>query len=97
MYRIAVIPADGVGPGGFEEAERAMRAAASRHGFAVETEWFDGGCDRYLADGKMMPDDYLDTLAGFDAIFLGSVGDVSKVPGHLSLELILGVRRGFDQ
>ena len=97
MYRIAVIPADGVGPEVSEEAERALRAAARSYDFAVETEWFDWGCDRYLVDGKMMPDDYLDTLAGFDAIFLGSVGDVSKVPDHLSLELILGVRRGFDQ
>ena len=94
MYRIAVIPADGVGPEVSEEAERALRAAAACNGFEVETEWFDWGCDRWLADGKMMPDDYLDTLAGFDAIFLGSVGDVSKMPDHLSLELILGVRRG---
>ena len=97
MYRIAVIPADGVGPEVSEEAERALRTAARCHGFDAETEWFDWGCDRYLADGKMMPDDYLDILAGFDAIFLGSVGDVSKVPDHLSLELILGVRRGFDE
>ena len=97
MYRIAVIPADGVGPEVSEEAERALRAAAGRYRFGVETEWFDWGCDRYLADGTMMPADYLEVLAGFDAIFLGSVGDVSKVPDHLSLELILGVRRGFDQ
>ena len=97
VYRVAVIPADGVGPEVSEEAERSLRAAARSHDFGVETEWFDWGCDRYLADGKMMPDDYLDTLSGFDAIFLGSVGDVSKVPDHLSLELILGIRRGFDQ
>ena len=97
VYRIAVIPADGVGPEVSEEAERALRAAARGYDFDVEAEWFDWGCDRWLADGKMMPDDYLDTLAGFDAIFLGSVGDVSKMPDHLSLELILGIRRGLDQ
>ena len=97
MYQIAVIPADGVGPEVSEEAERALRAAAKCYGFEVETEWFDWGCDRYLADGTMMPSDYLDTLSAFDGIFLGSVGDVSKVEDHLSLELILGIRRGFDQ
>ncbi len=97
MYRIAVIPADGIGPEVSKEAERVLRAAAQRYHFEVETEWFDWGCDRYLADGRMMPPDYLETLASFDAIFLGSVGDVSKVPDHLSLELILGIRRGFDQ
>ena len=97
VYRIAVIPADGVGPEVSEEAERTLRAAARCYDFEVATEWFDWGCDRYLADGAMMPPDYLDVLASFDAIFLGSVGDVSKVPDHLSLELILGIRRGFDQ
>ena len=79
-----------------EEAERVLRSAVQHYEFSVETEWF-GGCDRYLADGTMMPADYLDTLSTFDAIFLGSVGDVSKVPDHLSLESILGIRRGFDQ
>ncbi len=97
MYRIAVIPADGVGPEVSDEAERVLDAAARRYGFTAQTERFDWGCDRYLTDGKMMPDDYLETLSGFDAIFLGSVGDASKVPDHLSLELILGIRRGFDQ
>ena len=41
MYRVAVIPADGVGPEVSEEAERSLRAAARRYGFDVETEWFD--------------------------------------------------------
>jgi tartrate dehydrogenase len=96
-YRVAVIPGDGVGPEVSAESERALRAASARFGFEVETEWFDWGCDRYLADGAMMPDDALDTLSRFDAIFLGCIGDAAKVPDHISLEMLLDIRRGFDQ
>jgi tartrate dehydrogenase/decarboxylase/D-malate dehydrogenase len=97
MYRIAVIPGDGVGPEVSTEAERVLEAAAKVHGFEFHTEWFDWGCDRYLADGDMMPPDALDVLASFDAIFLGCVGDASKVPDHVSLQMLLTIRRGFDQ
>ena len=97
MYRVAVVPGDGVGPEVSGEAQRVLQAAAQHHGFTVSTEWFDWGCDRYLADGAMMPADALDTLAGFDAIFLGCIGDIAKVPDHVSLQMLLTIRRGFDQ
>ena len=45
----------------------------------------------------MMPEDGLETLAGFDAIYLGAVG-WPTVPDHVSLwGLLLPIRRGFDQ
>jgi tartrate dehydrogenase/decarboxylase/D-malate dehydrogenase len=96
-YRIAMVPGDGVGPEISVEAERVLKAAADRFGFGVETEWFDWSCDRYLADGAMMPADALDTLSRFDAIFLGCIGDANKVPDHVSLGMLLGIRVGFDQ
>ncbi len=97
QYRIAVIPGDGVGAEVAEEAERILITAADLHGFEVETETFDWSCDRYLEVGRMMPDDALETLDGFDAIFLGCIGDANKVPDHLSLEALLTIRKGFDQ
>ena len=44
-----------------------------------------------------MPADALDTLSRFDAIFLGCIGDANKIPDHISLEMLLGIRKGFDQ
>jgi len=45
----------------------------------------------------MMPEDGIDTLAGFDAIYLGAVG-FPGVPDHISLwGLLLPIRRAFDQ
>jgi len=31
----------------------------------------------------MMPEDILDILKGFDAIYLGCIGDINKVPDHI--------------
>lgn len=96
-HRIAVIPGDGVGPEVATEATAVVETAAREHGFEVEFETFDWGCDRYLEVGAMMPDDALETLSGFDAIFLGCIGDAAKVPDHISLEALLQIRKGFDQ
>jgi isocitrate/isopropylmalate dehydrogenase len=45
----------------------------------------------------MLPDDALEVLKPFDAIFLGCIGDAAKVPDHISLEALLRIRKGFDQ
>jgi tartrate dehydrogenase/decarboxylase/D-malate dehydrogenase len=96
-YRIAVIPGDGVGKEVTAEAVKILNAVSQKHGFNVETETFDWGCDYYLSHGVMMPDDGLDTLRAFDSIFLGCIGDINKVPDHVSLTLLLRIRKGFDQ
>ena len=58
---------------------------------------FPWGCEYYLQHGRMMPEDALETLAGFDAIYLGAVG-WPTVPDHVSLwGLLIPIRRGFDQ
>ena len=96
-YRVALIPGDGVGPEVAAEATRISHAAASAYGFGIEFDSFDWSCDRYLERGEMMPDDALDTLRPYDAIFLGCIGDAAKVPDHVSLEMLLRIRKGFDQ
>jgi tartrate dehydrogenase len=97
QYRVAIIPGDGVGAEVSDEAVRVLNAAAEIHGFDVETQLFDWSCDRYLAVGEMMPGDALETLRGFDSIFLGCIGDANKVADHVSLEMLLTIRKGFDQ
>ncbi len=96
-YEIAFIPGDGVGAEVSAEALKVLEAAGEKHGFKAATTHFDWGCDYYLEHGVMMPEDVLDILKDFDSIFLGSVGDVSKVPDHISLKLLLKIRKGFEQ
>ena len=96
-HRIAVIPGDGIGqeviPAGLAVLER----AAQRGGFALETETFPWGCAHYARTGRMMDPDGLDRLRGFDAIYFGAVGDPS-VPDDVAVwELILPIRKRFDQ
>ena len=46
---------------------------------------------------KLVDENGLETLKGFDAIFLGAVG-APGVPDHISLwDLLLAIRKGFDQ
>lgn len=96
-YNIAMIPGDGVGDEITNEAEKILRAAAEKHGFAVSMRTFDWGCDHYLKHGQMAPENCLDTLRDFDSIFLGCIGDAAKVPDHISLSMLLKIRMGFDQ
>lgn len=58
---------------------------------------FGWGCEYYLEHGRMMPEDGIETLSGFDEIYLGAVG-WPTVPDHVSLwGLLLPIRRRFDQ
>jgi len=96
-YGIAIIPGDGVGPEVSKEAVKVVTEATRGSNISFDFEWFDWGCDFYLSHGIMMPTDALDILSGFDAIFLGCIGDADKVPDHISLTLLLQIRKGFDQ
>ena len=65
--------------------------------FSVTFEDFPWGCEYYLKSGEMMPENGLDLLRGYDAIYLGAVG-YPGVPDHVSLgDLLLRIRRGFDE
>jgi tartrate dehydrogenase/decarboxylase/D-malate dehydrogenase len=98
-HRIAVIPGDGIGKEVMPEGVRVLDAAARRFGIALELEHFDfASCDYYARHGKMMPDDWKDTLAKFDAILFGAVGWPATVPDHVSLwGSLIKWRREFDQ
>ena len=41
--------------------------------FRFEFTWFPWGCEYYKQTGRMMAEDGIETLAQFDAIFLGAV------------------------
>jgi tartrate dehydrogenase/decarboxylase/D-malate dehydrogenase len=96
-HHIAVIPGDGIGPEVVDAALPLVVDAAADSGVTVETTRFEWGTEYYLEHGEMMPDDALDRLAEFDAIFLGAVGH-PEVPDHVTLHgLLLPIRKGFDQ
>ncbi|ALV91064.1 MULTISPECIES: tartrate dehydrogenase [Pantoea] len=97
-YKIAAIPADGIGPEVISAGVEVLQAL-TRHDeqlkFDVQT--FDWGSDYYKKHGVMMPEDGLNTLKKFDAIYFGAVG-APDVPDHITLwGLRLPICQGFDQ
>ena len=96
-YRIATIPGDGIGHEVVPEGIRVLEKAAEVYGFTIGFDTFPWGCDFYDSNGVMMPKDALGTLADYDAIFLGAVGN-PRVPDHVSLwELLIPIRRELRQ
>jgi tartrate dehydrogenase/decarboxylase / D-malate dehydrogenase len=96
-HRIAVIPGDGIGNEVVPEGQRVLEVAARRFGFELAWSEFDWSCERFRKTGRMMPEDGLDQLSGYDAIFLGAVG-APGVPDHVSLwGLLIPIRRTFRQ
>ncbi len=98
-YRIAAVPADGVGVEVVAAGRAVLGAMEERSGGAYRFDWteFPWGSEFYAETGRMMPEDGLDQLSGFDAIYFGAVG-WPTVPDHVSLwGLRLAVCQGFDQ
>ena len=97
-YRIAAIPADGIGPEVITAGLEVLDAVARRTDqFDFDVTSFDWGSDYYKMHGQMMPADGLDQLKPFDAIFFGAVG-APDVPDHITLwGLRLPICQGFDQ
>jgi tartrate dehydrogenase/decarboxylase/D-malate dehydrogenase len=96
-HRIAVIPGDGIGQEVIPAGIRVLDAAARRFQFGLEWTMFPWGSGYYRQHGEMMPSDALVTLRGFDAIYLGAIGD-PEIPDYITLNrLLLPLRRGFDQ
>lgn len=97
-FHLAVIPGDGIGKEVVPAGQRALNVAAEVHGgYRLTYQTFSWGCEYYLKEGQMMPDNGIEVLKGYDAIFLGAVGYPRLVPDHVSLwGLMLPVRRGLQ-
>lgn len=96
-YRIAAIPADGIGPEVIDAGLEVLDALAARAGFGLDVTRYDWGSDRYRRTGALMPADGLDQLHGADAIYFGAVG-APDIPDHVTLwGLRLPICQGFDQ
>jgi tartrate dehydrogenase/decarboxylase/D-malate dehydrogenase len=99
IYRIAVLPGDGIGKEVMPEGLQALQAAAQVAGsFSFEFEEYGWGSEYYLAHGRMMPKNGLEILQGHDALYFGAIGLPDTVPDHITLwEFLLPIRKGFQQ
>ncbi|GAB4526572.1 MAG: multifunctional D-malate/3-isopropylmalate/tartarate dehydrogenase [Anaerolineae bacterium] len=97
-YRVAAIPGDGIGKEVLPEGLKVLHAVAEKMDtFRLAVEQLPWGCEHYLETGVVMPEDGIQTLENFDAIYFGASGH-PQVPDYLSAwRLIFVIRHAFDQ
>src|SRR3954471_24617634 len=96
-HRIALYPGDGIGPEVTDAAVAVLSAAKDRsRAFDLGFERFDWGMPHYERHGCVAPEDFLSTLGGFDAVFLGAVGWPARLPDHITLAPLIRLRQAFD-
>ena len=96
-YKIALIPGDGIGKEVLPEAVNVLEKVGGKFGISFEWQEFDWSCETYARTGRMMPEDGIEQLTPFDALFLGAVG-YPGVADHVSLwGLLIPIRRAFRQ
>jgi len=97
MYKIAVLPGDGIGPEVTREGLKVVKAAAEKTNFDYETIFYDFGGERYLEKGgDPLPDSALKEFGDMDAIYLGAVGHPDVKPGILEHGILLKMRFTLD-
>jgi tartrate dehydrogenase/decarboxylase/D-malate dehydrogenase len=99
QIEIAVIPGDGIGKEVTPWGVQALKLASEIHGgFTFRFEEFPWSCEYYEQHGRMMPENGIDILKNFEAIFLGAIGLPQTVPDHVSLwGLLIAIRREMKQ
>ena len=97
QYKIPVIPGDGIGPEIIAEGRKVLDAAGEVYGFDAEWVEYPHGAEHYLETGELLSEDTLKELSGYDAIYLGSIGDPRIPPGVLEQGILLTARFYFDQ
>jgi 3-isopropylmalate dehydrogenase len=105
VLKIAVLGGDGTGPEVVAEGLKILKVVAEKEGFQYETRDYDFSGKAYLARGgdpevqniPVITDEQIDELRGYDAIYLGAVGDPDITPGILEKSLLLNLRFKMDQ
>nr|WP_010531931.1 isocitrate/isopropylmalate family dehydrogenase [Lentibacillus jeotgali] len=97
VSKIAIIPGDGIGKEVMKEAIKVLNVLESDYYLNVAYDVFDWGSDYYIENNRMLPDNGLEKLKNYDAILLGAVGD-NRVPDDIPVwELIMPIRKTFQQ
>lgn len=97
QYKIPVIPGDGIGPEIVAEGRKVLDTAGEVYGFDIDWIEYPHGAEHYLETGELLSEDTLTELSGYDAIYLGSIGDPRIPPGVLEQGILLTARFYFDQ
>lgn len=96
-HKIALYPGDGIGIEVTNEVRRVLEAANRKFQIGLELTELDWGSRLWKRSGKIAPENFLEILQEYDAIYLGALGDPANVPDHISLVPLISTRQSFDQ
>ena len=97
MFKIAVLPGDGIGPEVVAEGIKVLDVLSENYSVKFDYQEFEINSERYLRTGDLLTDDDVEQLKKFDTIFLGAIGDDRIKPGVLEKGILLALRFSFDQ
>jgi len=94
--KLAIIAGDGIGKEVTAEAVKVLTRIGEVFGRKLELEHLPWGADHFLQTGITIPGDGYDTLRGFDAIFIGALGDPRVPDNRHARDILLGTRFELD-
>lgn len=81
VYKIASIPADGIGPEVISAGIQVLEKLSSVLGeFDFDFDHIEWGSDYYKKHGRYIPEGGIESLKQYNAIFFGSVGALGTAP-----------------
>ncbi|HPT73887.1 MAG TPA: isocitrate/isopropylmalate family dehydrogenase, partial [Methanomassiliicoccaceae archaeon] len=92
MYRIAVVPGDGIGKEVIAEGVKVLQAAADVENITLQLDYMDIGSDRYLSTGELLTDDDIKFMRDRQAVYFGAIGDPRVAPGVLEKGILIKMR-----
>jgi 3-isopropylmalate dehydrogenase len=97
MKRIAVIPGDGIGVDVTREAMKVLRALRKARGLELDLVDMPWGADHFLKTGESFPRASFEEIRdGFDAVYLGALGDPRIPDMSHARDILFGLRFGLD-
>jgi len=74
VYRVAVIPGDGIGPSVVKATLEILDRAAQAHGFSLDFSLHEGGAGHFLKHGEPISEETIEACARAHAVIKGPVG-----------------------
>ena len=76
MFKVAVLPGDGIGPEVVNEGMKVLRKLSENYSVQFDFQEMDINSERYLRTGKLLTSEDVEQLRKFDTIYL----EVSSFP-----------------
>lgn len=95
LYKIAVIPGDGIGPEVVREGLKVLKAVSELEGFKYELKDYPFGSEHYLKTGELIDESVIDEFQDMNAIYLGAIGDPRVEVGLVERGVVGAIRWGI--